>query len=514
MEKIRQMEEDYQTAIKQFYCRPPPSSPGLQSSATAEQPTPGLQGAATEQPTPGLQGAAIEQPTSCLLSAAYSTSLGRRKRGPSAQVIGGPGDASAQFIEGLGDASASAHATEGLSDAPASAHTTEGLGDASASAHATEGLGDTSAVAPSLQAFQGFRFEEEAPPDPVSEGYKEQLVLVLASEPRDEGFEEEAPPDPVSVELVLVLASEGPPDAASVSEGPVPSASEGLPGAASASEGSPGGASASQEGSPGATSASEGLPGHVPEEPVGGLPPRPGSEHLLVFLWGVFMELRPDSWAPTGSKPPEFREGFEDEPPLLPVPEGSVGGLPMTIAPGPSQTDFVAGLTDVLPKAPDSKPDSKSEAKLKSRSWIRKCRRPPDTSLHGFFWPRCLAPLLCSADLLTEGPLLCSANLQTACSFGAGLQTEGPLLCSVGLLTNLQVPAAVTGCHGLYVSVGLQVSVFDAGRHGLYGSAGLQVHAFSADHPGLCVAGPGGRLNCVPARGDLLVAHLNFVFLF
>ncbi|MEQ2240419.1 hypothetical protein ILYODFUR_014669, partial [Ilyodon furcidens] len=56
-------------------------------------------------------------------------------------------------------------------------------------------------------------FEEEAPPDPVSEGFKEQLVLVLASEPRYEGFKEEAPPDPVSegfkVQLVLVLTSEG-----------------------------------------------------------------------------------------------------------------------------------------------------------------------------------------------------------------------------------------------------------------------------------------------------------------
>ncbi|KAK5615515.1 hypothetical protein CRENBAI_026265 [Crenichthys baileyi] len=208
MEKIMQMERDYETAVRQFYCRPPPSSPGLQSSATAEQPTPGLQGAAaTEQPTPGVQGAAAtEQPMPGLQGAAAeqtkpglqpaadfpggsedgppllpvsegsegglplilalglsdcvpgrtdpqpdtpqpdtpqpdtlqpgmksdskpdpksaSTSStrrrGRRKRGASAEVIGGPGDASA------------------------SAHTTEGPGDASASAHATEGLGDAS----------------------------------------------------------------------------------------------------------------------------------------------------------------------------------------------------------------------------------------------------------------------------------------------------------------------------------------------------------------------------------
>ncbi|MED6234455.1 hypothetical protein ATANTOWER_030436 [Ataeniobius toweri] len=107
-----------------------------------------------------------------------------------------------------------------------------------------------------------------------------ELVPVLVPEPCDEGYEEEALPDPGSegfkVQLVLVLASEGRPDAASVSEGPVGSAS-------------------ASEGSPGAASASEGSPGHVPEEPVGRLPPRPGSEHLLSFLWGVFMELTSDS---------------------------------------------------------------------------------------------------------------------------------------------------------------------------------------------------------------------------
>ncbi|MEQ2248404.1 hypothetical protein ILYODFUR_018842 [Ilyodon furcidens] len=95
MEEIRQMEEDYWTAIRQFYCRAPPSSPslqraaaakptsglqssaaaelptpGLQSSAAAEQPTPGLQRSATEQPTPGLQGAAAKQSTPGLQSSA------------------------------------------------------------------------------------------------------------------------------------------------------------------------------------------------------------------------------------------------------------------------------------------------------------------------------------------------------------------------------------------------------------------------------------------------------------
>ncbi|KAK5602010.1 hypothetical protein CRENBAI_017761 [Crenichthys baileyi] len=88
----------------------------------------------------------------------------------------------------------------------------EGLCDASAPAHATEGPANASAPAPSLQAFQGFSeklvlvlasepcdegFEEEALLDPVSEGFKEQLVLILVSEPIDEGFEVEAPSNPV-----------------------------------------------------------------------------------------------------------------------------------------------------------------------------------------------------------------------------------------------------------------------------------------------------------------------------
>ncbi|KAK5621426.1 hypothetical protein CRENBAI_006810 [Crenichthys baileyi] len=72
MEKIMQMERDYETAVRQFYCRPPPSSPGLRGAAATEQPTPGLRGAAaTEQPTPGLRGAAAtEQPTPGLRGAA------------------------------------------------------------------------------------------------------------------------------------------------------------------------------------------------------------------------------------------------------------------------------------------------------------------------------------------------------------------------------------------------------------------------------------------------------------
>ncbi|KAK5606126.1 hypothetical protein CRENBAI_026767 [Crenichthys baileyi] len=69
MEKIRQMEEDYWTAIRQFYCRRPPSSPSLQRAAAAES-TSCFQSAATEQPTSGLHSAAAVQPTPGLQSTA------------------------------------------------------------------------------------------------------------------------------------------------------------------------------------------------------------------------------------------------------------------------------------------------------------------------------------------------------------------------------------------------------------------------------------------------------------
>ncbi|KAK5618631.1 hypothetical protein CRENBAI_014875 [Crenichthys baileyi] len=392
MEEIKDMEEDYETAVSH-------------KSATV-QPTLGLQRAAAAQPTfqrgPRMgrlyylfqrcqrtdrlyfrfqRGRTDAQSDSKPVPKSASTSSTRRrgcrKRDTSAQVIAA--SASAHATEGLGYASASAHATEGLSDASASAHATEGLGDASASAHASEGLGDASAH-----------------------------------------------------------ATEGLGDASA---------------SASASEGAPGSASAS-EGSPGSASASEGSPGHVPEEPVGGLPPRPGPEHLLGFLWGVFMELKPDSWAPPGSKTasktPEFREGFEDEPPpiqvregledeppLFPMPEGSVGGPPLL----PMPEGSVGGLP-LLPM--------------------------PEGSVGGLPLTIATGP---SLTLCSEGPLLGAADLLT----------KGPLLCSDGLVVSQRVPAAVASRCGLCVSVGLQVS------------------GVAADRPGLFVAGPGARQNSVSA---------------
>ncbi|KAK5617012.1 hypothetical protein CRENBAI_016491 [Crenichthys baileyi] len=232
MERIRQMEMDYETAVTQFYCRPPSTS--------------GLQGAASEQPTPGLQGAASEQPTSCLQRATAAVE---------------------QPMSGLHRAAAAVEQpTSGLQTAAAAVE------------QPTSGLQSTAAVEQPTSA---------APSDPVPEGFKKQFVLVLASEPRDEGFEEEVPSDPVpegfKEQFVLVLASEprdeGSPGPASASEG-LPgsaSASEGLPGSASASEGSPGSAS---EGSPG--SASEGSPGSA-SEGSSGLRRRP--RELCACFW-------------------------------------------------------------------------------------------------------------------------------------------------------------------------------------------------------------------------------------
>ncbi|KAK5608767.1 hypothetical protein CRENBAI_020505 [Crenichthys baileyi] len=49
MQRIKQMEEDYETAIRLFYCRPPSPTPSHMSAA-AEQPTSGLQSAAASSP--------------------------------------------------------------------------------------------------------------------------------------------------------------------------------------------------------------------------------------------------------------------------------------------------------------------------------------------------------------------------------------------------------------------------------------------------------------------------------
>ncbi|XP_047243632.1 leucine-rich repeat extensin-like protein 5 [Girardinichthys multiradiatus] len=89
----------------------------------------------------------------------------------------------------------------------------------------------------------------------------------------------------------------------------------------------------------------------------------------------------------TGSKPPEFskgfedqpspikvREGFEDGPPLFPMPEGSMGQIDVLPKAPDSTPDY--GVPDSTPdyRAPDSTPDSK----LRGSSEVPLHGQPPD----------------------------------------------------------------------------------------------------------------------------------------
>ncbi|KAK5610092.1 hypothetical protein CRENBAI_011967, partial [Crenichthys baileyi] len=193
-----------------------PDTPQPDSRPDTPQPdTPQPDTPQPDTPQPDTPQPDTPQPDTKSASTSSTRRRGRRKRG-----------ASAQFIVGLGDASAPAHVSEGPADASAPAHVSEGPADASAPAHVSEGPANALASAPSLQGFSGKLvlvlasepcdkgFEEEEPPDHVFEGFKEQFVLVFASEPLDEGFQEEAPLDPVSGEfkeqLFLVLVTEAP----------------------------------------------------------------------------------------------------------------------------------------------------------------------------------------------------------------------------------------------------------------------------------------------------------------
>ncbi|KAK5604431.1 hypothetical protein CRENBAI_017443 [Crenichthys baileyi] len=262
MERIIQMERDYETAVRQFYCRPSSPTPShksgaaaqsmsclqsgaaaqstsylqsgaaaqstscLQSgaTATAEQPTPGLQGAAAEQPTPGLQSAAAEQPTSGLQPAADFP--GGSEDGPPLLPVseGSEGGLPLILAPGLSDC------VPGRNDSqpddpqpddpqpddpqpdPKSASTSStrrrGRRKRCASAEFIGGPGDASA-----HPTEGLSDASASPH--ATEGLGDasaHVTEVLASEPRDEGFEEEAPPDLVhegfKEQFVLVLASE------------------------------------------------------------------------------------------------------------------------------------------------------------------------------------------------------------------------------------------------------------------------------------------------------------------
>ncbi|KAK5624099.1 hypothetical protein CRENBAI_015015 [Crenichthys baileyi] len=170
MERIRQMERDYETAQP---------TAGLQSAA-AEQPTSGLQSVVAEQPTSGLQSAAAEQPTS--------------EPQPDSRPDKPQPDSKPLRLRLV--ASAPAHATEGLCDASAPplrtplrvsatpqplltplrvsahasapAHTTEGPANASAPAHATKGPANASASAQVTEGSPGSASASEGSPGSAS----------------------------------------------------------------------------------------------------------------------------------------------------------------------------------------------------------------------------------------------------------------------------------------------------------------------------------------------------------
>ncbi|MED6245486.1 hypothetical protein ATANTOWER_003879 [Ataeniobius toweri] len=113
-------------------------------------------------------------------------------------------------------------ASRGQLDASALASTVGWL-DASAPVHAFGRLDATAAAPASVgQPDASGRMEDVQTPTLVSkafQGLKERLIIILVTESSDEGFEDEPPPDPVPEQfkekpvLVLVSASEGFPGA-------------------------------------------------------------------------------------------------------------------------------------------------------------------------------------------------------------------------------------------------------------------------------------------------------------
>ncbi|KAK5598395.1 hypothetical protein CRENBAI_012273 [Crenichthys baileyi] len=139
------------------------------------------------------------------------------------------------------------------------------------------------------------------------------------------------------------------------------------------------------------------------EGPVGGLPPRPGPEHLLGFLWGVLKELIPDSRSASASdaKPDILHATLEpdthsatpepDTHPATPEPDTH----PATPEPDTHSDKVPGGSSSLLGRPPGllpgSKPDGGStplRALPGSKPWFSPHHRPPRTTLRGFPWPR------------------------------------------------------------------------------------------------------------------------------
>ncbi|KAK5619619.1 hypothetical protein CRENBAI_011136 [Crenichthys baileyi] len=343
MERIGQMERDYETAVRQFYCRPP-STPGLQGAAgAAEQFTPGLQGAggAAEQSTPELQGAAgaAEQSTPGL----QGTAAAAEQSTPGLQGAAG---AAEQFTPGLqGAAGAAEQSTPGLQGAAGAAEqSTPGLqGAAGAAEQSTPGQQGAAGAA-----------EQSTPGQQGAAGAAEQ------STPGQQG-------------------------AAAAAEQSTP----GQQGAAAAAEqstpGQQGAAAAAEQSTPGLQPAVE-----LSESPEGGLPPLPGPEHLLSFLWWVLMELKTDTHHDT----PQPVSARSDTPqpdtpqpvsarPDTPQPVSARPDTPQPVSARPDTPQPVSARPDTpqpVSARPDTpQPDTKSASTSSTR---RRGRRKRDTSVH------------------------------------------------------------------------------------------------------------------------------------
>ncbi|KAK5602383.1 hypothetical protein CRENBAI_012941 [Crenichthys baileyi] len=503
-------EGDYETAVRQFYCRPL-STPGLQgaaaAAAAAEQPTPGLQGApaAAEQPTPGLQGApaAAEQSTPGLQEAAAAAA---EQPTPGLQ---GAAAAAEQPTPGLqGAAAAAEQPTPGIQEAAAAAaeQPTPGLQGAAAAEQPTPGLQSAAAEQPT-PGFQSAAAEQPTP-----------------------GLQSAAAEQPTS----------------------------GLQSAAA------------EQSTPGLQPAVE-----LPEGPEGGLPPLSGPEHLLSFLWGVLTELKPDThhdilyatpqpdsrpdtpqprMTPdprSASTPSTRRRGYRKRAQVIGGPGDASVPAHTTEGLGDASAHATEGLGDASAHATEGHADASAHAteglcdasapthvtegpadasapslqgfsgKLVLVLASDPCdegfeeEEPPDHVFEGFKEQFVLVLALEPLDegFKEEAPpdpvsgefkeqlflVLVTEDSPDSVPVSGGPQAllQPPRVClallqplRAGLLTNLQVPVA--------------------GRHGLYAFV-TGFHAFAVDRPELCVAGPGARLNFVPARDDLLVAHLNFV---
>ncbi|KAK5601650.1 hypothetical protein CRENBAI_022692 [Crenichthys baileyi] len=437
IEKIKQMEEDYETAVRQFYCRPPSPTPShrraaaaqpmsclqraaaaqstscLQSGDAAEQATPGLQGAA-EKLTPSLQSAsaaAAEQSTSGFLIAAAAAQFTSCLRTPAVVEQSTPGlqqstpglQLAAEFLEGpvgglpprpgpeqllvflwgvlaelMPDAQHDTHQPDTPQPGtpqPVMKPDPKGRRKRGVSAEVTEGLDNASA------------------PAHITEG----LGNASASAHATEGLGDAS---------ASAHATEGPGDASASAN-----ATEGL-----------GNASASAHATEGLGDASASV--HATESFVLALAPEPRDE-------GFEEEAPPD---PVSG---EFKEQLvlvlvsKGSPDSVPVSGGPVGSVPVSEGSPDSTPDYEAPGSQPVYEAPGSQPVYEAPGSQ------------PVNEAPGSKPPEFLGGPLCSM----VGLLIC--------------RTEGPLLCSVSLLTSLQVPAA--GHPGLYVSADLQVFAAVAG---------------------------------------------------